>query len=164
MEIPRLFKTETIEIEGNKIELRGTRPIDSEYTVPLEKARNKLISMSIKINQIVQDKNEDKDYSDDDIKKLNDLNNQVVELRPELNELQHKIAQRGLKRFYFPEVKDTEEIDKIEDIPVDSDTAILIANTMMELDSKTITPPTGEDLKKPRKRQPKKSSKTSGKQ
>jgi hypothetical protein len=161
MEIPRLFKTETIEIEGNEIELRGTRAIDSEYTVALEKKSNEINGMITKVNRFNKNKKEDADYTDKEIEGIISLLDRISELKPEIIEIQNKIAQRGLKRFYFPEIKDTGKIDEVPDIEIDTDTAVLIVNTMIGIDTPSITPLAGEDLKKPGKRQQKKSSKAS---
>lgn len=161
--IPRLYKTQTTTIEGNEIELKGYRLVDNEYIVPLQEARNQLSKKSIELNKIAGNYQEDEPVKSEDLEKMTQIADEIDQLKPEVEELNHRIAQRGLKRFYYPEVKETDEIDALEDIEIDPENEILITNIMLNIGTPT-TPGKESGKGKQRKKAEKKSSKASGKQ
>ncbi len=196
VKIPRLFRSKTINVEGEDIELRAYKVIDNEYVIPLQKKRNEIITLSLRLfklshkedgtierevdgETIEVPKTVDKtafDYTEEDFNEVTRINNELDDLKEKVDQYSAKIAQRGLKRFYYkdePEYKEarrdnqlTEYIDSLPDIPVDFDNQRLIANTMIELGSPTNPPKPDveEDGKGKQKRgQKKRSSKASDK-
>lgn len=140
--IPKLYPTETIEIEGNKIELRGLKPSDKEYEIIIRKLRNEAIGLQIQTNRIIRDEENntkpDKDLSEEDSSKLVEIYNELDDIGDQMDEVCMFLAQRGLKRFYYPG-KTTSELDEIEDIEIIPGHAKTIADKMIKLSN----PPEG---------------------
>jgi hypothetical protein len=57
----------------------------------------------------------------------------TAEIVGELEELAYPLAQRGLKRYYYPDIKNHKELDGIEDIEMDGKTALRVAGAMIGL-------------------------------
>lgn len=169
IKIPKLYPTETIEIEGNKIELRGYKPSDRPLAILIETIQqdmNPIIrevgKLQTELTSLTIDE-DGKELNDEELRESGKLD-RVYELTDEANTLTLKIneisdrliygdlenpsdemegpgyllAQRGLKRFYFPGVISS-ELDEIEDIEIARQHVMLIANTMISLSN----PPSG---------------------
>jgi|GEM_PF-3343682 hypothetical protein len=140
--IPKLYKTKKLEINGQEIEIRGYRFIDEEFVVPLRQAAYDLSTISKKmedatgktIHEIVDSEDEsDNKYTLKQVEQVGEVGKEIEALRGQTEELQYKLAQRGLKRFYYDGT--TEELDDLPDIDIDIEDAALIANTMISLTS-----------------------------
>jgi len=146
VDIPRLFRTSKIDLNGNEIELRGFRGSDYVHvdmmdeirtkTMRLEGVKNRLTTAKdadgniIYDNIIVESQNGEKipqkipilrldaDLTDEELDQLYRLTSETLQLTKDFREIRSKVAQRGLKRFFYPE-KNTDEIDQIEDIELD---------------------------------------------
>lgn len=145
VKIPRLFKTKTIKINDEEIELKGYRVIDNELVVPILHKRNEVTKYAIALNGLT--KKSDEELSEEDLEKAIEMKDQLDSITAEVRVLSNDLAQRGLKRFYYkdePEYKEaekdnnlTEYIDSLPDIEIDPDSATLIVNEMIALGSPT---------------------------
>lgn len=170
IKIPKLYPTETIEIEGNKIELRGYKAADRPYVILVETIRKDLTPLLKELGDIEREleslraDDTGKKYSDEELEEMGaldkvfELTNTIVDLQLKMDEIGSKLiygepnpededemngpgyilAQRGLKRFYYPNTP-TSELDEIEDIEIARQHIMLIANTMISLSN----PPRG---------------------
>jgi len=167
MKIPKLYPTETIEIEGNKIELRGYKAADRPYVIFIEKIQmdmNPLLKevgkFQSEILSLIED-DEGHQFTDEELE-ANGTLEKVLQITEEVNKVKLKIdevgdrlifgdsetdemegpgyllAQRGLKRFFYPG-QTSSELDTIEDIEIARQHVMLVANTMISLSN----PPKG---------------------
>lgn len=165
-----------IDENGNEheIKIRGYRASDHELVLKLQKYTTELPSLMGKakvlrdvqnklINTIDEDnpqpeeieKNfvsllndlDDDDFTDEEIKELMEIVQDIQEMEGEITKISYKLGQRGLKRALYKEDEDyreeylkaehenrlTEWIDTQEDIDVDMDHLNNIANIMIQL-------------------------------
>lgn len=165
-----------IDENGNEheIKIRGYRASDHELVLKLQKYTTELPSLMGKakvlrdvqnklINTIDEDnpqpedieKNfvsllndlDDDDFTDEEIKELMEIVQDIQEMEGEITKISYKLGQRGLKRALYKEDEDYREeylkaehenrltkwIDKQEDIDVDMDHLNNIANIMIQL-------------------------------
>ena len=117
VKIPKFYKTRTVEIAGNEVEIRAWRVGDGPLVA-------KVMDLQLQIEKI--DKEEDKD------------NIKFFELFTKQQDYAMVLAKRALKRFYVPECRrmDAEELDQYE-CPeldeIDPVEALTIANVMIDL-------------------------------
>ncbi len=166
IKIPKLYKTQIVNIEGTDVEIRGYRFIDNEIIVLIRQLTHDLAKLKRKTDKLVTDETKkDAEYTDEEYDKIQESWKELERLRTDLEGLQYKLAQRGLKRAFYTDPKKnytSEELDELPDIEIDIEDAQEIAGIMMDIKA----PKTGNkgDTKKQEKSQPsKKSSKTSGK-
>ena len=167
IKIPKLYPTETVEIEGNKIELKGYKAADRPYVILIEKIQGDIHSILRKITELQSEitplmhDEEGNLRSDEDLKKdgtldrVYEITDKANALQPEVNEVTDRLifgdsesdemegpsyllAQRGLKRFFYPG-QTTSEIDELPDIEIARQHVMLVANTMISLSN----PPKG---------------------
>ena len=188
IEIPKLYRTETLEINGNKVEIKGYRGNDYIQARVLERQMIKINKLQMKLTKLSSDRlkeneaqgNEEKEvketkdeeeeeeikinWKDNDIENLATLNEQMLDIRNDIEDIIYKLAQRGLKRFYYPGLS-TKEIDNLEDIEVDEVTITEVHKAMARLSNipgKKAKKEEKPDKKTGKGRQPsKKTSKTS---
>lgn len=165
-----------IDENGNEheIKIRGYRASDHELVLKLQKYTTELPALMGKakvlrdvqnklINTIDEDnpqpeeieKNfvsllndlDDDDFTDEEIKELMEIVQDIQEMEGEITKISYKLGQRGLKRALYKEDEDYREeylkaehenrltkwIDKQEDIDVDMDHLNNIANIMIQL-------------------------------
>lgn len=169
IKIPKLYPTETVEIEGNKIELRGYKAADRPYVILIETIQKEMPRILTEMGKLQSEyesialKNDGKKFTDEELEKDGTLE-PVLELASKLSDLKLKmdevgdrliygenesdedemegpgylLAQRGLKRFFYPG-QTTSEIDKLPDIEIARQHVMLVANTMISLSN----PPKG---------------------
>ncbi len=186
VDIPKLFRTKTIELNENKIELRGFRGSDYVHVDMMDDIRNKHLRLEGMINRLITARDEngkviydeftdsesikqqvpkimaDADLTDSEIEELHKLTDQTLKLTKDFRDIRSKVAQRGIKRFYYPELN-TDELDNVEDIELDEIDESTIYNAMNSVSRKRRQTPSAEDGKgKQEKGKPsKKESKTS---
>lgn len=133
---PNLYPTETIEIGDEKIVLSGYKPFDRPLEIQIRHLRLKAIELQIKINKIVRDEDNntkpDKDLTEEEAKSLIEVYNELDELGDDMDDACMLLAQRGLKRFYYPD-KTSSELDEIDDIKIPMGYASMIADKMIKL-------------------------------
>jgi len=144
IKIPQLCPTEKIKIEGNKIELRGYKAADKEFEIAVKHLRNEAMIVQGKLNRIIRTEEgeikPDKDFTEEEFQDLIKLYDEIDEIANQMlydenGEMKGPLAllaQRGLKRFYYPG-KTSSELDEIEDIEITEGDAKLIGNTMISL-------------------------------
>lgn len=111
--IPKFYKEKEIILHGEKVKISSYRVIDNEYALPFIKKQIEIEEYHKNIKQ--------------------QSNGRTTEILAELGDLAYPLAQRGLKRYYYPEVKNHKELDEIEDIDIDLETALDVAGAMIEL-------------------------------
>lgn len=137
IEIPKLYRTETLDINGNKVEIKGYRGNDYAHVRTLEKIGTRVSELSIKLNRLTTNKTEDttdSDWSKDELKELNKLQNEMIDIKADMQKIVYILAQRGIKRFYYPGLN-TGEIDKKPDIEVDEVDITRIHQVMAKISS-----------------------------
>ncbi len=147
IKIPKLYRTETLDICGNKIEIKGYRGNDYAHVRTLEKIQNSASMSLIKIGNLdksTKDKKKNSEWTDEEIEELKILQDKYVDLKSEAKKIVSFLAQRGIKRFYYPRLK-TEEIDKKPDIELDDVDITRIHKAMAKLSSDN--PDTAGDAK-----------------
>ena len=127
--IPKFYKEEEITLYDEKVKISSYRVIDNEYAIPF-------IKKQIELEEYQKNKK-------------TQSNEKTAELVGELEELAHPLAQRGLKRFYYPETRNYKELDQIQDIEMDPATTLQIAGAMIGLG--IMGKSRGEKEKKPQK-------------
>jgi len=138
--IPKFYKEEEIILYGEKLKISSYRVIDNEYALPFIKKQIEL-----------------EEYQKNNKKQSGTT---AAEIVAEMEGLAYPLAQRGLKRYYYPDITRTEELDQLDDIDMDPKTALKVATAMIGLGIIG----DGETEKKPQKAvksSRKKSSKTS---
>ena len=183
--IPKLFREQTIELNGNEIKLRGFRGSDYVHVDMMDEIRNKHIRIEGMINRLVTATDEngqviydefidstgikqrvpkimaDTDLTDSEIEELHKLTDETLKLTKDFRDIRSKVAQRGIKRFYYQELN-TDELDKVEDIELDEIDESTIYNTMNSVSRKRRQPSAEDGKGKQGKGKPsKKESKTS---
>ena len=146
VDIPRLFREQTIDLNGHEVKLRGFRGSDYIHvdmmdeirtkTMRLEGIKNRLTTAKdadgniLYDNITVEDENGDKipqripmlrldaDLTEEELDQLHGLTNETLQLTKDFREIRSKVAQRGIKRFFYPE-RNTDEIDQVADIELD---------------------------------------------
>ncbi len=132
VKIPKLFRTETINLNGNEIEVKGFRGNDYALTRSLDKIGNRVVTLRIKVNRLLKGKEKDEDYSDKDIKEIEKLKDKIEDIKEgEVRPIINKLGQRGIKRAYYPDLN-TDELDKISDVELDNNMLELVYNKMSE--------------------------------
>lgn len=144
--IPTLFREQTIDLNGHSIKLRGFRGSDYVHvdmmdeirtkTMRLEGIKNRLTTAKDADGNIIYDTiiitddqgqeipqripklRLDAELTDEELDQLQGLTNETLQLTKDFREIRSKIAQRGLKRFFYPDLN-TDEIDQVEDIELD---------------------------------------------
>jgi hypothetical protein len=111
--IPRFYKEEELIIYGEKVKISSYRVIDNEYALPFIKKQIEL-----------------EEYQKNNKKQSGE---KAAEMVAEMEELAYPLAQRGLKRYYYPNIMKTNELDQTEDIDMDPKTALKVAATMIGL-------------------------------
>lgn len=141
--IPELYPTETIEIAGHEIKLKGYKVEDKEFEIQIRHLRNEAIQIQIATNKIIRDKEDkikpDQDLTEEELEKLGQLHNKLDDIADQMDEVCMLLAQRGLKRFYYDEDKTAEELDEIKNISLPPGYAKMIADKMIILSN----PPVG---------------------
>lgn len=148
IKIPKLYPTETIEIEGNKIVINGMKAADKPFEIAVRHLRNQAIKIQAQLNRIVKDDKDnlipDRDLSDESLdeviklrERLEDIMDDFIYIKDDNGDYElggplYLMAQRGIKRFYYPD-KNFDELDSLKDIPLVEGDIKLIANTMMGL-------------------------------
>lgn len=139
----QLYRTKELTLgNGEKVQIKGHRGGDYPLLKKLSKVERDAMKLSIKLSQLTTTQNDegltinklDSDLTDKEIDQLLDLRAKIEDLQDETRPLINKLAQRGVKRFYYPGKK-TEEIDKIEDIELNMGEALSIHQAMNELDN-----------------------------
>lgn len=147
IKIPKLYRTETLDICGNKIKIKGYRGNDYAHVRTLEKIQNSASMSLIKIGKLdesTKDKKENSEWTDKEIEELKRLNDKFIDLKSEAKKIVSFLAQRGIKRFFYPGLN-TEEIDKKPDIELDDVDITRIHKAMAKLSSDS--PDTAGDVK-----------------
>ena len=185
IEIPRLFRTSKIDLNGNEIELKGFRGSDYVHVDIMDEIRNKHIRVEGMINRLVTATDEngqviydefidstgikqrvpkimaDADLTDSEIEELHKLTGETLKLTKDFRDIRLKVAQRGIKRFFYPELN-TDELDNVEDIELDEIDESTIYNAMNSVSRKRRQPSAEDGKGKQGKGKPsKKESKTS---
>jgi hypothetical protein len=155
-EIPQLYKTRTIELNGNKLEIKGFRGKDYAIVRSINKLANETLIIQTKANRIIRIKEEEKIKTDDEIKinELSDkqlqsliqLKNGIEDINGKTQPLIEKLGQRGIKRAFNPELS-TEKLDKIPDIELEYAFLKEVYEIMAEISS--LPKSIGDDGKKP---------------
>lgn len=138
IKIPKLYPTETVEIEGNKIELRGYKAGDRPYVILIEQIQldmnpilKEIGEFQVEIMALIQD-DTGKQFTDEELKEAGTLD-RVLEITDQVNALKLKVdevsdrlifgdsesdemegpgyllAQRGLKRFFYKDCPEFKE-------------------------------------------------------
>lgn len=167
IKIPKLYPEETITIGKEKIVIREYKPMDKPFVIAiqalqkeLQPVMKKIGELQVKINKLILDEDgnqisdkelEEKGIIDEVYKITDEVNNlkedidkvadQLIEGDSEEDEFAgpaYFLAQRGLKRFYYPDTTST-ELDELPNIEIGKRYVTIISNTMIEL----ANPPSG---------------------
>ena len=161
IKIPKLFKTETININGHDVEIKGLRGNDYALTLLLDKIQNRIAVLSIKLNKLTKGKENDFDYSDEEFAEFLELKEKIEDIKEkEVRPLIEKLGQRGIKRAFYPDLN-TDEIDKIPDNELDPITVRTVFNLMNQISYSSSKPSEEGDDTKKESSPSKKKSKTS---
>jgi len=161
IKIPSLYPQETIELGGNKITLREYKPMDKPLVFAIEEIQKKTRPIIQKVGEFqaeimeISQDNDGNALSDSELKekglldRIYEITDKVqdmeLELRriadelidgdngtDELNGPAYLLAQRGLKRFYYPDTP-TSKLDEIDDIELGRSYVTPITNIMIKL-------------------------------
>lgn len=176
IKIPKLYRTETIEIEGNKIEISGYKPADKEYEIAIRHIRKEVADLQKETNEITLKEDgslkDDSEVSEEELNRVQEIYQKIIEIQdamiygdPDRENKDRmegpigKLAQRGLKRFYYPN-KTSSELDEINDIDIGEEYITMISSIMIALSK----PPSGlEQSIQARKEEDKKNGSDKGK-
>jgi hypothetical protein len=147
--IPMLYRTEKIDLNGHELVLGGFRASDFPHVKIIDHNQNQRMRIQGLLNVLTNGKEKDTDYSKEEILEIMDMRDEALELNNGIKDLRSIIAQRGLKRFYYknePEFKQAEKegtltdyIDSLEDVPLDLVDELTVYNAMSRI-SKTRRP------------------------
>jgi hypothetical protein len=147
--IPQLYKTETVDLNGNELEIKGFRGNDYAIVRTLNKIANETMAIQLKFAKITKDKEDVKmaDLPEKDVQEIIKIRNEIEDKTEITQPLIEKLGQRGIKRAENPTIKSTEKIDEIPDRELDYPILRYIYEIMAQLS----TPPKtiGDDGKKP---------------
>ncbi|BDZ68601.1 hypothetical protein [Methanobacterium ferruginis] len=177
IKIPNLYPEEEIIIVGNSVKIKGYKPADKPYEIQIRHLRTQALEVQKKVNEIIRKEDNtikpDAELTDDEMKRLKKLHEEILNIgdfiiygdpeRENQDQMEGpawKLAQRGIKRYYYPD-KTSSELDEIEDIELAEGHVKQIANIMIRLSS----PPSGlERSIQARKKEQEKNGAGKGKQ
>ncbi|MBZ2166295.1 hypothetical protein [Methanobacterium spitsbergense] len=116
--IPKLFKTETIDINGTKVEIKGFRGNDYAILRTLNKIQNETLGIQTRYLKITKGK-EGTELTDEEINEAIPIRNEIEDLNEKTQPLIEKLGQRGIKRAFNPKIRSTDSIDKIPDVEIE---------------------------------------------
>jgi hypothetical protein len=137
-----LYRTKDVNLGGNTVvQIKGHRGSDFAILKALNKVESKTMKLTIKLNQVTTEKDKDgnlvnkldSELDDKEIEELLNLREQIEDLQGEARPLIHKLAQRGLKRYFYPDLT-TKELDEKPDIEINEGEKLGIHRAMDELD------------------------------
>lgn len=163
IKIPDLVPAETLEIGGQKVTISGFKASDKVYEIAIKHIKNQGLEIQARLNKVLLIEEEIEGEKTLRRKNDNELTEEEKDLilgfMDEVEDLDYKLvygdnedlvnedrmsgpmallAQRGLKRFYYPNTTSS-KLDEIEDIKITEGDTKLIANTMINL----AKPPSG---------------------
>ncbi|MDY9922794.1 hypothetical protein [Methanobacterium sp.] len=163
IKIPNLIPVEKLEIANNQVTISGFKASDKVYEIAIQHIRKRGLELQAKVNKIIFTE-EDIDGKKE-LRRRNDIDiseeerNEILKLMNDVDDLDYQLvygdkedqidedrmngpmallAQRGLKRYYYPG-KTSSELDEIDDIEITEGDVKAIANTMINLTK----PPSG---------------------
>ncbi|HEY0196893.1 MAG TPA: hypothetical protein VGC02_04900 [Methanobacterium sp.] len=145
-EIPQLYRTKEIQLGKETVSIKGHRGGDYPLLKQLSKIEGEALKLTVQLNRVTSVKDDDGnlvnksdlDLNDEELDKLIEIKEEIDDLQNETKPIIRKLAQRGVKRFYYPDKK-TEEIDKIDDIEL-NDGDVLVIHQAMETMDKPLAP------------------------
>ena len=115
--IPKLFKTEIVDINGTEIELKGYRGNDYTILRLLNKLANETVGINVRFKRIIKNKNDD-ELTDEELSEAIKVRSEIEDIEEQMQPLISKLGQRGIKRAFNPTLN-TEKIDKIPDVEIE---------------------------------------------
>lgn len=167
------FKSKTLKLGDQEVEIEGYRVIDSEYVIPLVEKRNEAYEIGATYQRFIGklEKKKDNEISKEDAKKIKELKDKIDKLTIEISRISYPLAQRGIKRALYKNTKEykeaesknnlTEYLDSLPDVELAPYMVTDIVNIMLELGNPDLVgiPPAEE--RETKKKQPQKSGSSS---
>ena len=148
-----LYRTKPVTLgNGETVQIKGHRGNDFSLLRKISKVEAKSMKLTIKLAKLTTTKNNDgvtvnkpdADLTEKDINALMDMREKIDDLQDETRPVIMQLAQRGLKRFYYPDKK-TSELDELPNIELNWGEALEIHQAMNILDRPLVVDDTKND-------------------
>jgi hypothetical protein len=138
LEIPKLYKTEPIEFDGQKGELTEYKIVDNDLIIAINEYAHEVQKVTKRAELVETEIGPDKlvkEYTIEENDQVQDVWKKIEKLHGEVEKIHWKLAQRGMKRALLGLKNDVsiEELNQIPDYRIPISYAKTVANMMIQL-------------------------------